>query len=209
MLLAIDSPKVKDHLPFSIQTWLTILDKEQGIEQFKKLIRVLAETGLTTEVRRGDETSLLVFVKAADENIFAQVVYRSRIKDWLHGVRQMQPTSNPADTLAAEPLTDAERYRQIHHMICCSTEEGGAGITPKYGEWKNVEAVFPLHDHVKNKKWLTDFSRKTFLSAEDLDEIRNTVGEKASIPSNQTLLAPLTLIRLAIIMPSFNHISHS
>lgn len=179
------------------------------MEQFKKLIRALAETGLTTEVRRGDETSLLVFVKAADENIFAQVVYRSRIKDWLHGVRQMQPTSNPADTLAAEPLTDAERYRQIHHMICCPTEEGGAGITPKYGEWKNVEAVFPLHDHVKNKKWLTEFSRKTFLSADDLDEIRNTVGEKASIPSNQTLFTPLTLIRLAIIMPSFNRISRS
>lgn len=99
----------------------------------------------------------------------------------------MQPTSNPAETLAAEPLTDAERYRQIHHMICCPTEEGGAGITPKHGEWKNVEAIFPLHDHVKNKKWLTEFSRKTFLTPEDLDEVRNTMGEKASISFvNQT-----------------------
>ncbi|KEF59360.1 uncharacterized protein A1O9_04204 [Exophiala aquamarina CBS 119918] len=151
-------------------------DKGEGTEQFKKLIRALAETGLTTEVRRGDETSLLVFVKAASEDILAQVVYRSRIKDWLYGVRQMQPTSSPADTLAREPLTDAERHRQIHHMICCSAEEGGAGITPKHGEWKNVEAVFPLHDHVKNKKWMTEFTRKTFLTADDLDEIRNTIG---------------------------------
>lgn len=156
----------------------SITDKEGGISQFKKLIRSLAETGLTTEVRRGDETSLLVFVKAADEKILADVVHRSRIKDWLHGVRQIQPSSDSAQTLIAEPLTDAERYRQIHHMICCPREEGGAAITPKHGEWKSVEAIFPLHDHVKNKRWLSEFSRKTFLTPEDLDEIKNTVGEK-------------------------------
>ncbi|KIW95709.1 uncharacterized protein Z519_04294 [Cladophialophora bantiana CBS 173.52] len=153
-------------------------DREAGITQFKKLIRALAEIGLTTEVRRGDETSLLVFVRAADEKIFADVVYRSRIKDWLHGVRQLQPSNDPAQTLTSEPLTVAERHRHIHHMICCPREEGGAGITPKHGEWKNVEAVFPLHDHVKNKAWLTEFTRKTFLTPGDLDEIRNTVGEK-------------------------------
>lgn len=201
---------MNDHPLIIPTTLLTISDKEQGIEQFKKLIRSLTETGLTTEVRRGDETSLLVFVKAADENIFAQVVYRSRIKDWLHGIRQMQPTTSPAETLAAEPLTDAERFRQIHHMISCPTEEGGAGITPKYGEWKNVEAVFPLHDHVKNKKWLTEFSRKTFLTPEDLDEVRNTVGEKASIPFYETTVTLLTRsFRLVTTMPSSNPTSHS
>jgi hypothetical protein len=135
---------------------------------------------LTTEVRRGDETSLLVFVKAADEKILADVVHRSRIKDWLNGVRQVQPNSDVANLFTLEPLTDAERHRHIHHMICCPREEGGAAITPKYGEWKNVEAVFPLHDHVRNKKWLTEFTQKTFLTPDDLDEIRNTVGEKVS-----------------------------
>ncbi|KAK6383922.1 hypothetical protein LTS17_003214 [Exophiala oligosperma] len=153
-------------------------DKQAGAAQFQKLIRVLAETGLTTEVRRGDETSLLVFVKAADEQAFAEVVYRSRIKDWLHGIRQIQPTKDPAETLTSEPLTPAERLRMIHHMICCPEEEGGAGITPKHGQWKSVEAVFPLHDHVKNKKWLAEFARKTFLTPEDLDEIRNSMGEQ-------------------------------
>ncbi|KAK5213239.1 hypothetical protein LTR20_009360 [Exophiala xenobiotica] len=153
-------------------------DKPAGIAQFQKLVRALAETGLTTEVRRGDETSLLVFVKAADEQIFSDVVFRSRIKDWLYGIRQIQPTKDTAETLASEPLTQAERYRMIHHMICCPQEEGGAGITPKHGEWKSVEAIFPLHDHVKNKKWLAEFTRKTFLTPEDLDEIRNIMGEK-------------------------------
>ena len=52
--------------------------KSEAVTQFKKLIRALANVGLQTEVRHGDETSLLVFVKAADEKIFGDVVYRSR-----------------------------------------------------------------------------------------------------------------------------------
>jgi hypothetical protein len=52
--------------------------KIQAAEQFKKLIRALTNAGLQTEVRNGDESSLLVFVRAADEKIFADVVYRSR-----------------------------------------------------------------------------------------------------------------------------------
>jgi anoctamin-10 len=58
---------------------LTIqIAKTEAAEQFKKLIRALANAGLQTEVRKGDESSLLVFVKAADEKIFGDMVYRSR-----------------------------------------------------------------------------------------------------------------------------------
>jgi anoctamin-10 len=52
--------------------------KTEAAEQFKKLIRVLSNVGLQTEVRNGDESSLLVFVRSADEKIFGDVVYRSR-----------------------------------------------------------------------------------------------------------------------------------
>jgi hypothetical protein len=52
--------------------------KTEAAEQFKKLIRALANVGLQTEVRNGDESSLLVFVRSADEKIFGDVVYRSR-----------------------------------------------------------------------------------------------------------------------------------
>jgi anoctamin-10 len=58
---------------------LTIqIAKTEPAEQFKKLIRALANAGLQTEVRKGDESSLLVFVRAADEKIFGDMVYRSR-----------------------------------------------------------------------------------------------------------------------------------
>ncbi|RMZ87062.1 hypothetical protein DV736_g5710, partial [Chaetothyriales sp. CBS 134916] len=152
-------------------------DKDGSIEQFKKLVRVLARVGLSTEVRNGDGKSLLLFIRAADESILSDVVYRSRVKDFLYGVRQSQPVKD-GPGVASPPLTDAERLRYIHSMIVAPVEEGGAGITPKYGEWKNVVSVFPLHDHVKNKKWLAEITTKTFLTTEDLDEIRNRVGEK-------------------------------
>ncbi len=153
-------------------------DKNGSIEQFKKLIRSLSEAGLNTEVRNGNDNSLLVFVKAADESVLTEVVYRSRMKDWLYGIRQIQPVRDAPEALTSQPLNDAERYRQIHSMIAAPKEEGGAGITPKHGDWKNVESIFALQDHVKNKKWLSEFSTKTFLTPEDIDEVRDTVGEK-------------------------------
>jgi anoctamin-10 len=63
-------------------------------------------------------------------------------------------------------------------MITSPREEGGAGITPKTGQWKNVESIFPLHDHTFNKEWIKKWSSQTFLKAEDLDQVRNKFGEK-------------------------------
>ncbi len=53
-------------------------DKNKAISKFQNLIRALADAGLETEVRNGEDATLLVFVKAADEKIFSDVVYRSR-----------------------------------------------------------------------------------------------------------------------------------
>ena len=159
---------------------LTQVDKNGSTAQFKKLIWALTEAGLTTEVRNGDDNSLLVFIKAADESIFTDVVYRSRMKDWLYGIRQIQPVKDAPEALTSNPLTPAERHRQILSMIVAPKEEGGAGITPKHGDWKNVASIFPLQDRAKNKKWLAEFSTKTILTPEDLDEVRDAVGEKVS-----------------------------
>lgn len=77
-------------------------------------------------------------------------------------------------------MTPAERYRLVYQMITAELSEGGAGIIPKHGEWENVEAIFPLHDVRLNKEWMTEWARKTFLSTQDLDSIRDNLGEKAS-----------------------------
>lgn len=101
-----------------------------------------------------------------------------RVKDWLYGVRAAQPDKEAQDSLTSQPLTEAERYRVVYHTITDPTEDGGAGITPKQGQWKNVESVFPLHDQQFNKEWIRKWSTMTFLKAEDLDAIRDHLGEK-------------------------------
>ena len=101
-----------------------------------------------------------------------------RVKDWLYGVRAAQPDRETQNLLTREPLTQAERYRTVHHMITSPKEEGGAGITPKQGQWKDVESIFPLHDHAYNKEWIKKWTTVTFLKVEDLDDIRERLGEK-------------------------------
>ena len=83
---------------------------------------------------------------------------------------------------SAEPLTESERFRIIHHLITSPKSEGGAGIIPKSEDWKNVESVFPLHDHSFNKQWIKKWSKTTFLKPGDLDEIRDKFGAKVQCP---------------------------
>ncbi|KAL8907228.1 MAG: hypothetical protein Q9207_001529 [Kuettlingeria erythrocarpa] len=152
--------------------------KFEARDGFTSLMQALALVGLATEVRNGDNCSLLVFVKVGSDRRFAQEVYRSRVKDWLHGVRPAEPARETQDTLSGESLTEAERLRIIHHLITSPREEGGAGIIAKEGQWKNVESIFPLHDHTFNKEWIKKWSTMTFLKVEDLDQIRDRFGEK-------------------------------
>lgn len=100
------------------------------------------------------------------------------MRDWIHGVRAAAPEKETRSALEADPLYEAERLRIIYQLITNATAEGGAGITPKQGQWKGVESIFALHDHEANKKWIKKWSTSYFLKPEDLDDIRNRLGEK-------------------------------
>jgi anoctamin-10 len=102
-----------------------------------------------------------------------------RVRDWIHGVRVAAPEKETSQALEKDPLYEAERLRIIYQLITNDTEDGGAGITPKHGDWKNVESIFALHNHAYNKHWIKHWSVEWFLKPEDLDEIRNRLGEKA------------------------------
>jgi anoctamin-10 len=103
-----------------------------------------------------------------------------RIRDWLHGVRATQPDREAHRASEGDAVTEAERYRVIHHLLTAPPADGGAGITPQTGQWKHVESLFPLHDPAHNKEWIKRWSTRTFLKMEDLDEIRDKLGEKVS-----------------------------
>lgn len=136
--------------------------------------------GLATEVRNGEDHSLLVLVKVASEEHLYAEIYRSRVKDWMHGVRNAVPSSEVKQSLQHEPLTEAERLRIIYQLMTNEEKEGGAGITPKKGRWENVECIFALHDHAYNKEWLKKWSSQYLLSQDDLDDMRNRLGEKVA-----------------------------
>jgi hypothetical protein len=104
----------------------------------------------------------------------------NRVRDWIHGVRTAAPEKVTRESLEAEPLYEAERLRIIYQLITNPLSEGGAGITPKEGEWENVESVFALHDHAYNKDWIKKWTSQYFLTTEDLDDIRNRLGEKVN-----------------------------
>ncbi|THV85027.1 DUF590-domain-containing protein [Aureobasidium pullulans] len=181
------SPEFKDNkkgLATNMETDYVIVfrfattSKGEAGKKFAELVERLAKVGLATEVRNGNNHSLLIFVKVASEEHVNAEVYRSRVKDWIHGVRAAAPSKETQKAIEDEPLHEAERYRIIYRMITNPEEEGGAGITPKDGEWKNVESIFALHDHTYNKEWITRWTKKYLLEPEDLDEIRNRLGEK-------------------------------
>lgn len=152
-------------------------DKAKAMERFQKLVERLGSVGLATEARLGDDHSILVFVRVVSEEHMFGEVYRSRVNDWIHGIRAAAPEKETRVALQGEPLYEAERLRIIHRLITNPQDEGGAGITPKEGEWENVESVFALHDHTYNKAWIKRWSTKWLLEPEDLDEIRNRLGE--------------------------------
>lgn len=126
------------------------------------------------------------------------------MKDWLHGVRAAAPDKETQRSLDSEPLTEAERLRIVWQLITLPEGEGGAGVTPKQGEWKLVESVFPLHDHEFNKvpfalpvfhlveifgeleltlgsqAWMKNWSTKWTIGPEELGKLRDRFGEKVS-----------------------------
>ncbi|KAK3076740.1 hypothetical protein LTS18_012197, partial [Coniosporium uncinatum] len=128
--------------------------KEEAIAKFDKLCSSLVNVGLHVEVRAGENHSILTFVRvASDEHLFGEV-YRSRVKDWINGVRAAAPPKETREALQDEPLYEAERLRIIYQLITNPVNEGGAGITPKDGEWKEVESIFALHNHAENHEWM-------------------------------------------------------
>ncbi|KAI1810617.1 DUF590-domain-containing protein [Poronia punctata] len=155
-------------------------DKAEAEAGFVRLIEQLTKVGLATEVRRGDDSSVLVFVKVASKDYLTSQIYRERVQDWLYGVRATAPEKDVSKAFENEPVTEAERLRLVYLLITKPRNEGGAGITPQVGQWKQVASVFPLHDHAFNRSWIKAWGTKYFLDDEDLDNIRNKFGESVA-----------------------------
>ncbi|KAI1119402.1 DUF590-domain-containing protein [Nemania sp. NC0429] len=155
-------------------------DRAEAEAGFVQLIEALTKVGLASEVRRGDDTSLLVFVKVASHQYLASQIYQERVQDWLYGVRASAPEKDIGQAFKKEPVSEAERLRLVYLLITKPKNEGGAGITPKIGRWKQITSVFALHDQSFNSSWIRTWSTKYFLDEQDFDHIRNKFGESVA-----------------------------
>ncbi|KAI9933539.1 hypothetical protein ASPWEDRAFT_53298 [Aspergillus wentii DTO 134E9] len=153
------------------------VDSSQATEEFRSLIHDLEAAGLRTQVRHGYGASLLICIKVPRDHL-GNMVYKSRVKDWLYGIIHEFPTGGP-DTIA-ESETPAEELRSVYHAVSWQPELGGAGIHPGHGKWENVSAAFPLHNQAANAELLRKWSRTTRLTDQDLDAIRALFGEKVA-----------------------------
>lgn len=153
------------------------VDTDVAIQEIGTLCRDLEGAGLNTEIRRGYDQSLLVFIQAPRE-LLGNTVYKSRVKDWLYGITKHHPGGKSDSVVTAD--YEAEDVLSVYHLVNWRKELGGAGITPEQGQWENVSAIFPLHDPSANRKLLTHLSSRMFLSVDDLDSIRNIWGAKVA-----------------------------
>lgn len=155
-------------------------EKAEAEASFIQLIKALSAVGFATEVRNGGKSSLLVFTKIASDSLLNNQVYRSRLQDWLYGVRIAAPNQDLSTYFKDEPVSEAERLRLAYLLITKPRSEGGAGITPKIGQWKSVTSVFPLHDHSFNRQWIKQWSTKYYLDENDINQIRDRFGERVA-----------------------------
>lgn len=152
-------------------------DHDTAIKEFKTIVADLEETGFDVEVRAGYEQSLLVFAKAPRE-LLGNAVYKSRVRDWLYGITPNHPGGDK--NTVVDGAYEAEDILSVYHIVNWSKDLGGAGITPGTGKWKNVKAIFPIHNSKVNQSLLKYLSRRFFLSNEDIDQIRNLHGSKVA-----------------------------
>ncbi|PYH99787.1 plasma membrane stress response protein [Aspergillus ellipticus CBS 707.79] len=153
------------------------VELSEAIQEFRTLIQDLEEAHLQVQVRHGHGPSLLVCIRVPPD-LLGNLVYKSRVKDWLHGIIHELPQGD--DYAIVEAETPAEALRSVYHAVSWQKSLGGAGITPTLGQWKNVTAAIPLHDRSANAELLRKWSKTIFLTTEDLDAIRALFGEKVA-----------------------------
>ncbi|KAL7629066.1 hypothetical protein AAE478_000584 [Parahypoxylon ruwenzoriense] len=176
-----DRPELKTNMDVDyVLRYKIPSDSAEAEAGFTQLIEALTRVGLATEVRNGDESSLLVFVKVASEKHLTSHIYRERVQDWLYSVRITAPDKDVGKEFSNHAISEAERLRTVYLLITKPKNEGGAGITPKIGQWKHVISIFPLHNHSFNRQWIKQWSTKYFLNDQDLDQIRDKFGESVA-----------------------------
>ncbi|KAI4726691.1 putative plasma membrane stress response protein [Aureobasidium sp. EXF-10728] len=153
------------------------IETHHAIDEYQTLIHDIESFGLEAEVRHGHGATILVVIRIP-RNKLGNEVYRSRVKDWLFGIVHVRPLGDSSTVIDA--ATPSEEIRSVFHLVTWTKEQGGAGVTANFGQWKHVTASFAPHAWTANKKLLKQLSAKVILDADDLDQIKALFGEKVA-----------------------------
>ncbi|ORY86788.1 calcium-activated chloride channel-domain-containing protein [Protomyces lactucae-debilis] len=151
-------------------------DLAGSAKDLEQLVKRIDQVGLRVQVREGAEPGdLLVFVKCPEQRLHKEH-FNARTNDWLAAVRLDVPKRDET-----EAVTESERLRLVHLILTAPVEEGGAGITPKLGAWRRVEAIFPLHNQEFENRWLHQWSTRWFIDDAELGHVAEHFGTKIAL----------------------------
>lgn len=100
------------------------------------------------------------------------------MRDWLYGIVTEHPGGGGQTVVDAR--YEAEDLRSMHHLLSWPTDMGGAGITPRFGRFANVQSIFPLHNPRASQALLRSLGKKLVLGNDDFDKVRDLLGAKVS-----------------------------
>jgi hypothetical protein len=150
---------------------------DDSAKRLEKLVQLISHVGLRVQAREGVEPGqVLLFVKCPEQRL-REELYAARKQDWLAAVRLEVPSTDEH----AQAVTESERLRLVHLILTAPVEEGGAGITPTLGEWKCVEAIFPLHNKEFEDRWLKQWSTRWFIDDKELGHVAEHFGTKIAM----------------------------
>ncbi|CCH44808.1 Anoctamin-5 [Wickerhamomyces ciferrii] len=149
---------------------------ENSDGKFATLIKTLIKAGFYSQVRPGEDSTLLVFIKLNDSTLL-KALKSFHLKDYLYGVNN----SIDDDEQILEKLTTAEKLRTGYSIITDPEFEGGAGITAGSGQWEFVDKIIPLHDYELNKKLLDTWLKKPLIDENDIATIKDIAGERVAL----------------------------
>ncbi|CCG83001.1 Putative uncharacterized protein [Taphrina deformans PYCC 5710] len=66
-------------------------------------------------------------------------------------------------------------------ILTSPVHEGGVGITPKIGEWHQVESIFPLHNSEFDQAWLKRWATKWTIDDNELDHLCEHFGTRVAL----------------------------
>ncbi|MCP8717615.1 MAG: anoctamin [Asgard group archaeon] len=140
----------------------------QATKNLEKLIDLLYDKGFAAQIRQGDLTQLLVFVKLSSYK-FSEEAEKDLIKNYEFGV-------TAKDDLFASKLRII--YNYLTNPVSCD----GCGLTPQSGEWKFINSIVPITDAFLETTFVEDL-KTNVLSQPPLstNEIKHTYGTQIAL----------------------------